>query len=188
MHFIPPSASIIGAIESLVDGSIVALNSSGTVQFCSDLAQKCFESFFPQEKPFRDGLPLTVKTWFRREIAAFGTSELAVRLPQPLDVRLGERSLHIRLATISDRTVHVLLLRAEDPTLELAKLRTFELGSRTTEVLYWLAKGKRNKEIGIILGMPSETVKTHLKAIFYRLNVENRATAASMISELLART
>jgi DNA-binding CsgD family transcriptional regulator len=87
-----------------------------------------------------------------------------------------------------DRTVHILFLRAEGPTLELAKLSAFELGARTTEVLYWLAKGKRNEEIGIILGMAPETVKTHLKAIFYRLKVENRATVASMISELLART
>lgn len=69
-HVVPPSALIIDAIEPLVGGSIVALNSGGTVYFCSDLAQKCFESFFPQEKPFRDGLPMTVKTRVRREITA----------------------------------------------------------------------------------------------------------------------
>ena len=84
--------------------------------------------------------------------------------------------------------MHILFLRAEDPTLELAKLSALELGARTTEVLYWLAKGKKNQEIAIILGMAPETVKTHLKAIFCRLKVENRATAASMITELLART
>jgi len=187
MYLVPPSASIVDAIESLVGGSFVALNSSGAVRYCSDLSQRCFESFFPQEKPFHLGLPATVERWVRREIAAFGTSELAVRPPQSLDVRLGERSLHIRLATTFDRTVQILFLRAEDPTLELAKLSALELGARTTEVLYWLAKGKKNEEIGIILGMAPETVKTHLKAIFYCLKVENRATAASVISELLAR-
>jgi DNA-binding CsgD family transcriptional regulator len=62
------------------------------------------------------------------------------------------------------------------------------LGARATEVLYWLAKGKSNQEIGIILGMATETVKAHLKTIFVRLNIENRATAASIISEMLART
>jgi DNA-binding CsgD family transcriptional regulator len=188
MHLVPPSASIFDAIESLVGGSVVALNSIGAVQFCSDVSQRCFESFFPQEKPFHVGLPATVERWVRREIAAFGISELAVRPPHSLHVRLGERSLQIRLATTIDRTVNVLFLRAEDPTLELAKLSAFELGARTTEVLYWLAKCKKNEEIGIILGMAPETVKTHLKAIFYRLKVENRAAVASMISELLART
>jgi DNA-binding CsgD family transcriptional regulator len=182
-----PASDSIDAIESLVGGSLVALNSSGVVQYCSDLSQRCFETFFPQEKPFHLGLPATVERWVRREIAAFETSDLAIRPPHPLDVRLGERSLHIRLATTIDGTVHILFLRAEDPTLELAKLSALELGARTTEVLYWLAKGKKNEEIGIILGMAPETVKTHLKSIFYCLKVENRATAASMISELLAR-
>jgi DNA-binding CsgD family transcriptional regulator len=84
--------------------------------------------------------------------------------------------------------VYLLLLRVDDPILELAKLSPFELGVRATQVLYWLAKGKTNQEIGIILGMAAETVKAHLKRVFWRLNVENRATAASMISELLART
>jgi DNA-binding CsgD family transcriptional regulator len=56
------------------------------------------------------------------------------------------------------------------------------LGGRTTEVLYWLSKGKTNKEIAIILGIAAETVKTHLKDIYLRLHLENRATAAAMIS------
>jgi DNA-binding CsgD family transcriptional regulator len=54
-------------------------------------------------------------------------------------------------------------------------------------VLYWLAKGKTNEEIGIILGVATGTVKVHLKNIFSRLHVENRATAASIVSEFLAR-
>ena len=60
------------------------------------------------------------------------------------------------------------------------------LGARPTEVLYWLAKGKTNEEIGTILTMATETVKAHLKEeIYSRLAVENRTTAAVMISELL---
>jgi hypothetical protein len=43
------------------------------------------------------------------------------------------------------------------------------------------------QEIGIILGMTAETVKTQLKKIFSRLQVENRATAASLVSEFLFR-
>ena len=65
---------------------------------------------------------------------------------------------------------------------ELARLSQLGLGVRTTEVLYWLSKGKRNKEIAIILGIATETVKTHLKDIYLRLHLENRATAAAMIS------
>jgi len=85
-----------------------------------------------------------------RERHAFGTNEFAIRQPQPLDLRLGETCRQIRPGTTSDRTVHVLLLRAEDPAFELAKFSSLELGTRTTEAFDWLAKGKRNEEIGII--------------------------------------
>jgi DNA-binding CsgD family transcriptional regulator len=178
-------SSVLEALESLVGGSIVALDSFGKVQFSSDLAQRYFERFFSQEKPFCSGLPLTVERWACREIASFGTCELSSRPPQPLVVRVGERTLRIRIASARESSGYVLLLRAEDPALDLAKLSFLGLGARPTEVLYWLAKGKTNSEIGVILAMATETVKAHLKSIYNRLELENRATAASMISELL---
>jgi DNA-binding CsgD family transcriptional regulator len=187
MYVVPPAASIIEALEKLVGGSIVALDASGALLFCSDLAQKHFESFFATEKPFRGGLPITIEKWSRREITAFRTVQLAAHPPQSLIIRRGDRTLRIRLGSTRDNTVYLLLLRAEDPTLELEKLSYFELGPRATEVLYWLAKGKTNEEIGIILGLATATVKVHLRNIYFRLRVENRATAASMISELLVR-
>ena len=181
----PAFPSIMEAVESLVGGSIVALNSAGKVQFASDRAQQHFESFFPRERPFRDSLPLTIRTWVCRELASFSTDELAVRAPQPFVARIGDRTLRIRIASTREPSGCVLHLRAEDPTLELAKLSYLGLGVRATEVLYWLAKGKTNKEIAIILGIAAETVKSYLKDIYFRLDLENRATAASMISELL---
>jgi DNA-binding CsgD family transcriptional regulator len=92
--------------------------------------------------------------------------------------------LNIRLATNNCGTVHVLLLRNQDPCEELRKLGYLGLGKRATEVLYWLAK--TNEEIGIILGITAGTVKDHLKKIFHVLKIENRSTAASIISEILA--
>jgi len=178
-------SSVLEALESLVGGSIVTLDGSGKVQFCSDLAQRYFESFFPNGGPVSDGLPASVRGWILREITHFESDELGIRRPQPLLVRRGERTLHIRVARIKERVGFVLLLRAEDPAFALAKLSILGLGARPTEVLYWLAKGKTNKEIGMILSMASETVKAHLKDIYSRLAVENRATAAVMISELL---
>ena len=168
-----PVATIMEALEPTIGGSIVLLRRGGTIQFCSGVAQKHLEIFFDAEKPFGGGLPQTVEKWVRREITAFGSVELAVRPPQPLIVRRGKRSLHIRIAMTPDRSAYLLLLRAEDPASDFAKLGHLALGARATEVLYWLAKGKTNEEIGIILAMASETVKSHLKKIFRRLQVEN---------------
>jgi DNA-binding CsgD family transcriptional regulator len=181
----PTFPSIMEAVELLVGGSMIALDSAGRVQFCSSLAQEYLESFFANERPFHDGMPLTVKAWALRELRRFETDEFATRPPQPLVARAAERTLRIRIASTREGDGCVLLLRAEDPALELAKLSHFGLGARSTEVLYWLAKGKTNKEIAIILGMATETVKTHLKDIYFRLDLENRATAVSVISEVL---
>jgi DNA-binding CsgD family transcriptional regulator len=178
MHTAITLPELTGAFEPLVGGSIIVLNATGAVQFCSELAQNCLETFFPSEKPFKGGLPLTVGNWVRREIAAFATNDLAVRLPQSLNVLHGDRSLQIRLANPSNNTVYILVLRAEDPTSELKKLSSLGLGPRGTEVLYWLAKGKTNGEIGIILGARPRTIEKHVEGILAKLGVENRVAAA----------
>ena len=178
MHAAIPSPELVDTLESLVGGNIIILNTTGTVQFCSDLAQDCLEAFFPKEKPFKGGLPLTVEKWVRREIAAFESNALAVRPPTPLNTLRGDRSLQIRLASTRNRTVHFLVLRSEDPTLELKKLSSLGLGPRATEVLYWLAKGKTNGEIGIILGARPRTIEKHVEGILAKLGVENRVAAA----------
>jgi DNA-binding CsgD family transcriptional regulator len=178
MHAAIPSPEQTRALEPLVDGSIIVLSATGAAQFCSERAQNYLETFFPMEKPFRGGLPLTVEKWARQEIAALESNELAVRLPQPLNVLRGYRSLQIRLAGTTNSTVYFLVLRAEDPTSELKKLSSLGLGPRATEVLYWLAKGKTNGEISIILGARPRTIEKHVEGILAKLGVENRVAAA----------
>jgi DNA-binding NarL/FixJ family response regulator len=55
----------------------------------------------------------------------------------------------------------------------------YELTSRETEVLIWIAHGKSNQEISEILLISPRTVNKHLERIFPKLGVENRASAAS---------
>ncbi len=50
---------------------------------------------------------------------------------------------------------------------------------RQAEVMHWVAEGKTNSEIGIILACSFNTVKTHLKEIFQRLGVHSRTAAAA---------
>ena len=46
-------------------------------------------------------------------------------------------------------------------------------------MLHWIAEGKTNQEISIILACSFFTVKNHLKEIFRRLNVSSRTGAAA---------
>lgn len=51
------------------------------------------------------------------------------------------------------------------------------LTPREYEVFSWLAEGKRNAEIAIILGCAPRTVEKHVENILRKLGVENRAAA-----------
>jgi DNA-binding CsgD family transcriptional regulator len=44
-------------------------------------------------------------------------------------------------------------------------------------MLELLSKGLNNREMGQVLGIAEDTVKTHLKGLFRKLNVSNRAEA-----------
>jgi DNA-binding CsgD family transcriptional regulator len=58
--------------------------------------------------------------------------------------------------------------------------QAFGLTAREAEVLYWVAKGKINRDIGDILGASPATVKKHLERIYAKLGVETRTAAAAM--------
>lgn len=176
-----PSLPLLEALESVVGGSLIALDLLGTVQFSSKLAQQHLEAFVPEERPFHGGLPSTVRQWIKRELAAFTTNIVAMRPRQPLVLRRGDASLHLRLTSSHDATAHVVALRVQGPACDIAKLRVLGFGRRPTEVLYWMAQGKSNEEIGIILGIATQTVKGHLKPIFVQLGVENRTNGPWLV-------
>ena len=68
---------------------------------------------------------------------------------------------------------------------ESVALEKMGLTPREAEVLHWIASGKTNEEIAIILGVSFFTVKTHVKHIFARLGVETRTAAAAYLFERL---
>ncbi|HEY0946528.1 MAG TPA: response regulator transcription factor [Opitutaceae bacterium] len=51
------------------------------------------------------------------------------------------------------------------------------LTRREDEILDLLGKGLRNRELGQVLGVSEDTIKTHLKSLFRKLNVSDRAEA-----------
>lgn len=51
---------------------------------------------------------------------------------------------------------------------------------REAEVLLWVSRGKKNREVSEILHISPRTVNKHLEQIFAKLGVENRASAAAI--------
>jgi DNA-binding CsgD family transcriptional regulator len=69
---------------------------------------------------------------------------------------------------------------AEDP------LGSLGLTPREAEVLNWIAQGKSNYEIGVILSACTGTICKHVEHILAKLNVENRTAAAVVALAALA--
>lgn len=65
--------------------------------------------------------------------------------------------------------------------------QAFGLTPREAEVLLWVAQGKTNAEIGLILGMAEKTVKVHLGHVFEKLGSDNRNAAGVQALEVLCR-
>jgi len=65
-------------------------------------------------------------------------------------------------------------------------LETLGLSPREAEVLLWIAQGKNNEEIGIILGTSRNTIKKQVMHLLEKLGVESRNAAAVRAIERLS--
>jgi DNA-binding CsgD family transcriptional regulator len=102
----------------------------------------------------------------------------------PLVVQRDGTRLEIRLAAeCGQRALIISERRRQVPPGALASLG---LSPREAQVLAWVAEGKTNGEIGIILAARPRTVAKHLERIFRKLGVETRTAAAASALSLSA--
>lgn len=127
------------------------------------------------------------------EFSSF-TGQLAQWLghsPEPghgmsLELRGKARSVEF-LALVDHREYLLRLREVQSQNVAAASLKErFELTSRESDVLLWIANGKTNREIGQILEMSPRTVNKHLEQVFRKLGVENRTAAAAAAIRFLA--
>jgi DNA-binding NarL/FixJ family response regulator len=67
-------------------------------------------------------------------------------------------------------------------------LGSLGLTARETEVLTWIAQGKTNYEIGVILSACTGTICKHVEHILCKLDVRNRTAAAVIALAALAKS
>ncbi len=81
----------------------------------------------------------------------------------------------------ADEKEWLLVLREENHQADIAGLiAAYRLTLREAEVLFWVSKGKTNKDIGEILNTSPRTVNKHLEHVFEKLGVETRTAAANL--------
>ncbi len=123
-------------------------------------------------------LPGEVLHWLQAQVLRVhsGSTE-----PQTLVFERGGRQLVLTLQQqTGDEDWLVVMREVSDAAVVQALVGTFRLTLREAEVLYWVAKGKTNRDIGDILGSSPATVKKHLEHVFAKLGVETRNAAASV--------
>jgi DNA-binding CsgD family transcriptional regulator len=70
----------------------------------------------------------------------------------------------------------------ERDLVEAHVARLGALSERERQIMVWVAMGKTNPEIGCILRISEFTVKNHMKSIFGKLDVCNRAQAVAKLT------
>jgi len=103
-----------------------------------------------------------------------------------LNIKGLERSIQLRYVGKLSADEHLLRFVNDDEEAIRSALREhFQLTDREAEVLFWIAKGKTNREIAQILAMSPRTVNKHLEQIYRKLEVDNRTSAAAVCLEYL---
>jgi len=136
--------------------------------------------YFPEWRD-RGSLPAAVHDWARKSQQELADAS-AGRLPRVLLVEGPQGTLLIRYFPLADRTGAELHL-VERPGWHRHATPAGVLSPREREVLHWIVQGKRDTEIGIILGLSARTVGKHVEHVLAKLRVPNR-TAAMTVARL----
>ncbi|AGL01407.1 response regulator transcription factor [Desulfoscipio gibsoniae] len=90
-------------------------------------------------------------------------------------VHLGEKIID---PTVFNTIVTDYIKLTKTPNIpEKTMVQTVQFTPREKEILFHLTKGMTNKEISVVTHLSVDTIKTHLRNIFRKLNVKNRSQA-----------
>lgn len=169
------------SVQSALDSSgqhLITVDATGMIRWATPQAH----ALFARAELSQSWLETTMKEQIAGWINQFPLNEHSILSLQQLDY-----PLELQFVTRQENGDVLLRLidgnRPKGSDLLKAKL---EVTERESEVLYWVANGKTNREIAEILEMSPRTVNKHLEQLFPKLGVENRTAAAGVALRLLA--
>lgn len=164
--------ALADALQARKDG-VILLGPNRRARLITERARHYVEKYFGKMGA-GDQLPDVLDAWVRKQENL--SQQDSVAMPQkPLTLNLERSQLKVTYLVHGGRSVLIL----SEKTIGLS-FGVFGLTQRESEVLWWVSRGKSNKEIGTILNTSPRTVNTHLDHIFQKLGVENRTAAAAM--------
>ena len=167
------------ALDAFGYASITVRVSDGRLMWQTPLARDLLMEYYGTDAPTT---PIPVLNWLRRHV---GSKEV-LREPPRLSIEIGPKRLTFRLhQQIGDSEgggdwLIIMQETSDESVIEVMAL-SFKLTPKEAEVLYWVVKGKINRDIGDIVGSSPMTVKKHLEHVYAKLGVETRTAAAGMV-------
>ena len=165
------------ALDAFGHATLAATLPSGRIVWQTALTRKLLGEYFPAGE---SELPPRIRAWLQE-------SSLAARqggMPRPLSVTQGTKkmilALHQQTGDGPEEEWLLVIREESDAAVAEALMIAFKLTQREAEVLYWVIKGKTNRDIGDILGTSPRTVNKHLEHVFEKLGVETRTAAAAL--------
>jgi len=158
---------------------VMVVRGDGRVMLCTEPARLWLREYFGGSAAMhRIELPAPLAAWLAERLAQERRGRL---LPparrDPLVIAKDDRSLVIQVVVSPSTDEHLLSLDEEVLVAPVATLAALGLTQREAEVLAWVAQGKTNREIGMILGASARTVQKHLEHVFQKIGVESRTAA-----------
>lgn len=182
------------ALDAFGYASITVRERDGRLLWQTPLARELLLRYCASEAPHT---PPQVLQWLRRQLPALKDARPAQAEPPRLTLESGPRRLTFRLhQQVGDEDGPVpgdaanaaspggdwliVMQETSDASVLEALAHTFGLTAREAEVLYWVVKGKINRDIADIVGASPGTVKKHLERVHAKMGVETRTAAAAM--------
>lgn len=167
-------AALLSEALEVSGQGMVALSKEGRVRLMTPRARQWIEEYCGRPSPPATRLPEPLRSWVAQ--AHLGEADDVPFARTPFVSERDGKCLVVR--HMDDAEACHLVLEEQPTARQPASLEPLGLTRREAEVLHWVAEGKTNAEIGIILGTRLRTVKKHLEHIYDKLGIENRTAAA----------
>jgi DNA-binding CsgD family transcriptional regulator len=157
---------------------LILVSGDGKMEWLSPQCEGWLRKYWGMRIPNR--LPEPLRRWAVNQGQRLQNS---IGVGAPLILEKENCRLSVRFALHPSN--RFLLLLNEETIHSATQFAGAGLTAREGEVLRWLAEGKKNPEIALILGISPRTVHKHFERIFSKLHVENREAALVKYFEFL---
>lgn len=160
---------------------VILLDPYGSIRSTTAGAFEWISFYFRTSAGESKGLPSELLRWIQAQQLQPGLN--GSRKP----LILGRSGNRLVIRFMEGKEGPILILKEEIENKRSLPAKALEtvlnLTPREAEVLNWVAKGKTNKDIGVIMNISARTVQKHLEHIYSALGVETRTAAAALVQQ-----